>query len=654
MGKIGNFRKKKNIVFVSCAAVLVLVGGTISYHSSRGFFTNLFHLGYWQNETVEDFTGPDNWSICEEVPKTVIGRNTGNMPAIARLKYEEYWKAAGSTSTDHTSELSLVDGDNDPIATVNLQNEVDWVDGGDGWYYYRYILQPGDETTSLLKSVTLNCKNNFAGENSVCTTEGNTTSCTKPDNPYDGAKYHVFVTVQYIEEDGCQDIWGHCAESKHVVDCNGNILYDAIACQTNGIDSGVDFSSIATVDTGNGNGVNTHSVEANYQYPVYYYRGEVNNNYVAWGGLCWSIIRTTTTGGVKMIYDGRIRGGTCPQRLNVSEYVKFNDSQNVVGPASVGYMYGESYQPYSLSDLSPWCYNGSLCYWANDVTWDENTHQYILVDYIDSSVADFTYKRNMNHHYTCLPPDGVGILRTSCESVYYLSDATQSSTFVIKLSNGENIEDAKEKMFANNSDSAIKTAVENWFEENLVEYEEDLEDTIFCNDRSISYGLLKSKDNIGTSNYQYAFPNSIGPWNLYTVFSANKRVGVLENNYSPDLRCANKNDSFTKSDVVNGNGKLKYKVGLATADEYTLAGMINKNIDNNTNYLYTSKSSWLMSPYRYDNTYGIAFIYVLGDLSESSLTSTNQYRPVVSLKAGTTFVAGGDGTSANPYVVEQQ
>ena len=38
--------------------------------------------------------------------------------------------------------------------------------------------------------------------------------------------------------------------------------------------------------------------------PIYYYRGEVNNNNVVFGGFCWQIVRTTDTGGVKMIYNG--------------------------------------------------------------------------------------------------------------------------------------------------------------------------------------------------------------------------------------------------------------------------------------------------------------------------------------------------------------
>ena len=39
--------------------------------------------------------------------------------------------------------------------------------------------------------------------------------------------------------------------------------------------------------------------------PIYYYRGNVNNNNVLFAGYCWQIVRTTDTGGIKIIYNGK-------------------------------------------------------------------------------------------------------------------------------------------------------------------------------------------------------------------------------------------------------------------------------------------------------------------------------------------------------------
>ena len=44
----------------------------------------------------------------------------------------------------------------------------------------------------------------------------------------------------------------------------------------------------------------------NDDFPIYFYRGSksVINNHVNFGGYCWRIIRTTSTGGIKMLYNG--------------------------------------------------------------------------------------------------------------------------------------------------------------------------------------------------------------------------------------------------------------------------------------------------------------------------------------------------------------
>lgn len=45
-------------------------------------------------------------------------------------------------------------------------------------------------------------------------------------------------------------------------------------------------------------------------------------------------------------------------------------------------------------------------------------------------------------------------------------------------------------------------------------------------------------------------------------------------NYSSKLLliCPQQNDTFTVSDTTNGNGFLKYLIGLLSADEFWLAG----------------------------------------------------------------------------------
>lgn len=55
------------------------------------------------------------------------------------------------------------------------------------------------------------------------------------------------------------------------------------------------------IATANGNGVNKYTENGQ---DVYYFRGQIANNNVIWAGKCWKIVRTTATGGTKMIYNG--------------------------------------------------------------------------------------------------------------------------------------------------------------------------------------------------------------------------------------------------------------------------------------------------------------------------------------------------------------
>ena len=71
-------------------------------------------------------------------------------------------------------------------------------------------------------------------------------------------------------------------------------------------DKNVDFSK--TPETGKYYIENTKDDE----YPVYYYRGAVNNNNVIFGNFCWKIVRTTETGGIKLSYNGTKTNNQCP------------------------------------------------------------------------------------------------------------------------------------------------------------------------------------------------------------------------------------------------------------------------------------------------------------------------------------------------------
>ena len=187
-------------------------------------------------------------------------------------------------------------------------------------------------------------------------------------------------------------------------------------------------------------------------------------------------------------------------------------------------------------------------------------------------------------------------------------------------------------MFTNTTDSKIKTTIDNWYASNMTSYTSMLEDTVWCNDRTLTSGPLLSKDT-----------NSTGS-SLFAAYNRNMST------FKPSVTCTNTRDSFTV-DSSNGNGKLTYPVGLLTADEYTLAGSGNKGYST-TAYLHTGKYQWPLSPFDFNRNYaGVFNLNSSGTLDRYSVGSTRGVRPSVSLKPGT-YVYCGDGTASNPYIVE--
>ena len=381
-------------------------------------------------------------------------------------------------------------------------------------------------------------------------------------------------------------------------------------------DSDINFST--TPDTG----TFMVSTTENDSYPIYYYRGAVTNNNVKFANFCWKMVRTTETGGVKLIYNGvPAEDGSCNNTGTASQLAStsaFNSSYN--SPAYVGYMYGAVYTAVS-KNLSR---QSETYVYGNDVNWDGTS--YTLADTTTSSSwsTDRTTLAT-KYHYTCFNTTG------TCTEVYYINffgDA--SSAYYLTLKDGKDIEDAKEEMFVNTTDSKIKTVIDSWYASNMTGYTNMLEDTVWCNDRTISGGPLYSKDANDSSSFFGSYSRNAWP-------------------IAPSLTCPNKLDSFTVNSS-KGNGSLIYPVGLLTADEYTLAGSGNKSYSA-TSYLYTGQYQWSLSPYFFDDIDAAEFsLYPDGFFSVAAVNTLRGVRPAISLKHGV-IISGGNGDAVNPYIV---
>ena len=103
-------------------------------------------------------------------------------------------------------------------------------------------------------------------------------------------------------------------------DMDGRMVLDNQASTYVSASTGIDFN-VAPSDT-NGKGVYVRNGTESDAYPVYYYRGAVTNNNVIFGGFCWKIVRTTESGGIKLIYNGTPTDGTCNNTGEASQILK--------------------------------------------------------------------------------------------------------------------------------------------------------------------------------------------------------------------------------------------------------------------------------------------------------------------------------------------
>jgi hypothetical protein len=213
----------------------------------------------------------------------------------------------------------------------------------------------------------------------------------------------------------------------------------------------------------------------------------------------------------------------------------------------------------------------------------------------------------------------------TCATVAYVYYYTGSGTmYYITLKDGvTTVDKALEDMLTKNTtNSTMKSGVDAWYKHYLLEdYDDYIEDTVFCNDRS--------QNNSSTNGWN---PNG-GSVGTYMYFDYNS------------LNCTNDTDKFS---VSNNKAQLTYPVGLASYKEMNLLYYSGGN-----NLLRkTGEYYWLASPYYFSNHSAYEnYVYPSDNYSSFNVYSSRGVRPAVSLTPGTEYTSG-TGSMADPYIVE--
>ena len=350
----------------------------------------------------------------------------------------------------------------------------------------------------------------------------------------------------------------------------------------------------------------------------YYYRGAVKNNYVSFAGFTWRIIRRNGDGSVRMIYSGK-------STTDTGEAVTIGNSQfnsKYWDPTYVGYKYNEDFELHENNGTTgyDWFTNTSKYNYGTGYTFDASTKKFTLT----GTIKQLTWKDN---HDEIVKSQLYSCLNTSCNVVYKVTGYSSDTRMIVQPISYSSKSLATAQ--TNNTNSAIKTTIDNWYKNNLTAYISKLADETFCNDRSISRGTGYKLD---TSTYYGAYNRNI-----------DKR--------SPSLKCGQANDRFK---VANASAKFDYPVALITADEVAMAGGVH-NTSNTNYYLYNGQYQWSLSPSRFNPNYSFARVWSIhpsGSLYPwGGVSDSFGVRPVINLRADT-LITKGDGTALNPYVVK--
>jgi len=149
-------------------------------------------------------------------------------------------------------------------------------------------------------------------------------------------------------------------------------LYNMVAHKSKALDTDIDFGVAPTKET---SGVYKMNSTKDDEYSVYYYRGIIDNNNVSFAGFCWKIVRTTSTGGVKLIYNGVVgNDGNCDNTGAASQIKTSYFNTSHLSPNDASYQYDDGTDSTIKKEIDKWYSENMIEYtnmledeeWCND------------------------------------------------------------------------------------------------------------------------------------------------------------------------------------------------------------------------------------------------------------------------------------------------
>ena len=418
---------------------------------------------------------------------------------------------------------------------------------------------------------------------------------------------------------------------------------------------------------------------------------------IIFNNMCWQIIRTTETGGLKMIYNGEIVNGKCESTRDNHRGIRgINGATSALNNS---YLYGASFtydttrQTFTLTnpENATWsdstyenligkftCLNttGTCEELYNVNGYQSNTEAYTarysfydtaysqigktsfnanyrspaMVGYMFNKVYKYSYGSLLsgwvwgndvtysNGIYTLLPASGESELGTTLDATHHYTCNNEEGTC------------NKVRFYYHNGysnyyieldgESNIEEAVSNMlYGDNVNRYNSSIKGII---DSWFKQNMMNKTDMLEDTVYcnsRNMINDSTNGW------SKNGDLSTLMyfKNYNDnnDLSCANVTDQFRTS---NNKAKLTYPIGLINREEWY-------NIEISS-LRDSGDSYWSLSPYYFDSSdsYGCS-VYSYGGLYDYRIDSAIGIRPAVSLNSSA-LISSGDGSETNPWIIE--
>lgn len=129
---------KKIINQILLLLLISIIGTSIAYLVKVNILSNDFILGKVEAEIIENFDAKN------KIKKNVFVKNTGNVPIYIRSTVVICWKDMDDKVLPEYPEENI-------DYTIKFSDSSNWLKSNDGYYYYKYSIEPNSITETLIE-----------------------------------------------------------------------------------------------------------------------------------------------------------------------------------------------------------------------------------------------------------------------------------------------------------------------------------------------------------------------------------------------------------------------------------------------------------------------------------------------------------------------